>query len=275
MDVHIDDGRAFLERSDKHWDRILLALPDSLTLVTGQSSVRLESYLFTQEAIESAKRAPRPRRRVLDVQLLPRVVAGGPLRGHVGARLRPAAVHRDARPGGEQQPRHPHRVGGSRGRAVPGSPPGRVATDARRARSGARRPPVPLPAGADAAPVLRGDDRPDPAHDARRGARGGRADPADDAVHRPVLHGRGVPAAGDQERGAVRPAVRHHLVRQRARVPGRAPERAVRGHGVQTRDVQAPGAAVRPAAGGPRGRLGRARRARCSSCRSCPGSSRR
>ncbi|HEX5947184.1 MAG TPA: hypothetical protein VFY82_12935 [Acidimicrobiales bacterium] len=55
VDVHIDDGRAYLERSDKEWDRILLALPDSLTLVTGQASVRLESYLFTEEAIESAR----------------------------------------------------------------------------------------------------------------------------------------------------------------------------------------------------------------------------
>jgi hypothetical protein len=55
VDVHIDDGRAFLERSDDDWDRILLALPDSLTLVTGQASVRLESYLFTEEAIESAR----------------------------------------------------------------------------------------------------------------------------------------------------------------------------------------------------------------------------
>jgi SAM-dependent methyltransferase len=55
VDVSIDDGRAYLERSDKEWDRILLALPDSLTLVTGQASVRLESYLFTTEAIESAR----------------------------------------------------------------------------------------------------------------------------------------------------------------------------------------------------------------------------
>lgn len=55
VDVHIDDGRAFLERSGETWDRILLALPDSLTLVTGQASVRLESYLFTQEAVESAR----------------------------------------------------------------------------------------------------------------------------------------------------------------------------------------------------------------------------
>lgn len=51
----IDDGRAVLERSDETWDRIILALPDSLSLVSGQSSLRLESYLFTEEAIEAAK----------------------------------------------------------------------------------------------------------------------------------------------------------------------------------------------------------------------------
>ena len=51
--THITDGRAFLEASDRRWDTILLALPDSLTLLQGQSSVRLESYLFTQQAVES------------------------------------------------------------------------------------------------------------------------------------------------------------------------------------------------------------------------------
>lgn len=53
--VHIDDGRAFLEQSRDRYDMILLALPDSLTLVSGQSSLRLESYLFTREALESAR----------------------------------------------------------------------------------------------------------------------------------------------------------------------------------------------------------------------------
>jgi hypothetical protein len=52
---HIDDGRAFLSRTDKKYDLILLALPDSLTLVNGASSLRLESYLFTEEAFKSAK----------------------------------------------------------------------------------------------------------------------------------------------------------------------------------------------------------------------------
>jgi hypothetical protein len=52
VSTHVADGRAFLESSDRRWDTILLALPDSLTLLQGQSSVRLESYLFTVEAVE-------------------------------------------------------------------------------------------------------------------------------------------------------------------------------------------------------------------------------
>ena len=55
VDVHIDDGRAFIERSDKKWNMIVLALTDSLTLVQGASSIRLESYLFTKEAAETYK----------------------------------------------------------------------------------------------------------------------------------------------------------------------------------------------------------------------------
>ena len=51
--THVADGRAFLENTDRTWDTILLALPDSLTLLQGQSSVRLESYLFTAEAADA------------------------------------------------------------------------------------------------------------------------------------------------------------------------------------------------------------------------------
>lgn len=53
--THVDDGRAFLERTTTTYDLILFALPDSLTLVSGASSLRLESYLFTEEAIRSAR----------------------------------------------------------------------------------------------------------------------------------------------------------------------------------------------------------------------------
>ena len=53
--VHINDGRAFLEQTHTKYDMILFALPDSLTLVAGQSSLRLESYLFTLQAVEAAR----------------------------------------------------------------------------------------------------------------------------------------------------------------------------------------------------------------------------
>jgi spermidine synthase len=54
--TYVNDGRAFLERTDKKYDLILFALPDSLTLVSGASALRLESYLFTEQAIQSARR---------------------------------------------------------------------------------------------------------------------------------------------------------------------------------------------------------------------------
>src|SRR3989440_1872973 len=52
---YVNDGRAFLEQTTRRYDLILFALPDSLTLVAGQSSLRLESYLFTAEAMEAAR----------------------------------------------------------------------------------------------------------------------------------------------------------------------------------------------------------------------------
>ncbi|MEV5987512.1 spermidine synthase [Streptomyces sp. NPDC052051] len=53
--VHINDGRAYLERTKDKYDLIVLALPDSLTLVSGASNLRLESYLFTQQSFEAAR----------------------------------------------------------------------------------------------------------------------------------------------------------------------------------------------------------------------------
>src|SRR6266702_2072956 len=55
VSVHVNDGRAFLEQTHARYDMILFALPDSLTLVAGQSSLRLESYLFTVQAVQAAK----------------------------------------------------------------------------------------------------------------------------------------------------------------------------------------------------------------------------
>ena len=55
VSAHVTDGRAFLERTKKKFNLILFALPDSLTLVSGQSSLRLESYLFTLESLRTAR----------------------------------------------------------------------------------------------------------------------------------------------------------------------------------------------------------------------------
>jgi SAM-dependent methyltransferase len=60
VSAHITDGREFLEQTTQTYDLILFALPDSLTLVSGQASLRLESYLFTIEAMQSAKQHLRP-----------------------------------------------------------------------------------------------------------------------------------------------------------------------------------------------------------------------
>ena len=51
---HVNDGRAFLEGTSTKYDLILFALPDSLALVNGASQIRLESFLFTEEALQAA-----------------------------------------------------------------------------------------------------------------------------------------------------------------------------------------------------------------------------
>lgn len=55
VSTHVDDGRAFLESTSEKFDLIIFALPDSLTLVSGASSLRLESYLFTKQAIQTVR----------------------------------------------------------------------------------------------------------------------------------------------------------------------------------------------------------------------------
>ena len=55
MTVHINDGRAFIEQAQDTYDTILFALPDSLTLVAGASQLRLESYLFTEPAMQRVR----------------------------------------------------------------------------------------------------------------------------------------------------------------------------------------------------------------------------
>ena len=57
---HVNDGRAFLQSTDTKYDLILFALPDSLTLVSGASQIRLESFLFTDTALTEARKHLKP-----------------------------------------------------------------------------------------------------------------------------------------------------------------------------------------------------------------------
>lgn len=51
----INDGRSFLQNTTDHYDLIIFALPDSLTLTSSNTSLRLESFLLTQDSIAAAR----------------------------------------------------------------------------------------------------------------------------------------------------------------------------------------------------------------------------
>ena len=53
--VHVDDGRSYLRKSTDTYDLIIFALPDSLTLTSQFSSLRLESFLFTEQSFQEAR----------------------------------------------------------------------------------------------------------------------------------------------------------------------------------------------------------------------------
>ena len=58
--LHLDDGRSFVRNTERKYDLAIYALVDSLVLHSGYSSVRLENFLFTRDALEDVKRALKP-----------------------------------------------------------------------------------------------------------------------------------------------------------------------------------------------------------------------
>ena len=58
--VHLNDGRNFLKAGNKQYDLIIYALVDSLVLHSGYSNIRLESYLFTKQAMDDVRKRLRP-----------------------------------------------------------------------------------------------------------------------------------------------------------------------------------------------------------------------
>jgi len=55
LTVHIADGREYLQNTHKKYNLIVFALPDSLSALAGQSALRLESYLLTEQSVAAAK----------------------------------------------------------------------------------------------------------------------------------------------------------------------------------------------------------------------------
>lgn len=58
--VHLNDGRNFLKSTDKKYDLVVFALVDSLILHSSYSNIRLESFLFTQQAFDDVRRVLKP-----------------------------------------------------------------------------------------------------------------------------------------------------------------------------------------------------------------------
>src|SRR3984893_10718343 len=57
---YLDDGRHVLRTTDHKYDIVIYALVDSLILHSGYANIRLESYLFTQQAFTDVKRVLKP-----------------------------------------------------------------------------------------------------------------------------------------------------------------------------------------------------------------------
>ena len=60
VSIHLDDGRNFVKKSRRSYDLATYALVDSLVLHSGYSSVRLESFLFTEQAFRDIKAKLKP-----------------------------------------------------------------------------------------------------------------------------------------------------------------------------------------------------------------------
>jgi spermidine synthase len=58
--IHFDDGRNFVRKARSDYDQVVYALLDSLVLHSGYSSLRLESFLYTEQAFRDIRERLRP-----------------------------------------------------------------------------------------------------------------------------------------------------------------------------------------------------------------------
>jgi SAM-dependent methyltransferase len=60
VSIHLDDGRSFIRQTGSRYDLVSYALVDSLALHSSYSSVRLENFLFTEQALRDVKARLKP-----------------------------------------------------------------------------------------------------------------------------------------------------------------------------------------------------------------------
>jgi spermidine synthase len=60
VSIHLDDGRSFTRKTKGQYDLAIYALVDSLVLHSGYSSIRLENFLFTEQAFQDVKAKLKP-----------------------------------------------------------------------------------------------------------------------------------------------------------------------------------------------------------------------
>ena len=90
---HVDDGRAYLEGTHQKYNLILLALPDSMTALAGQSAHPAGKLPADRAVARRGQVAPRAGRHVRDVQLLPALPAEQ-VRDNARGRVPPDALRR-------------------------------------------------------------------------------------------------------------------------------------------------------------------------------------
>lgn len=60
VNIIVDDGRAYMQRTDKKYDLVIMGLADSQTLGSSMTNLRLDNYLYTVESFRQIKNILNP-----------------------------------------------------------------------------------------------------------------------------------------------------------------------------------------------------------------------
>ena len=72
VETYVTDARAFLKTAPRTYDLVVFGTLDSQTLLSGMSSVRLDNYVYTVEALQAARAVLEPDGRLIMYHMSPR-----------------------------------------------------------------------------------------------------------------------------------------------------------------------------------------------------------